>query len=394
MRTLLLAWAGTLVFLGTVAVWMQLSYEPPKKPVVVSMDDPRSRNADAPTGHTSSETDPATSTATSGNIDARAGMPQSEESSAIARDDAITRPAFGDPQDTVPQGTVPDEAADSISDIVTDAPAAAYADIPVGPDAALIEDGPYGPLPITWNQRQPWQVYARPFNKPGDRPRIAIVIVGLGLSAERTQRAIDTLPADVTLAFSPYGQDLQSMADTARQAGHESLVMVPMEPLDYPVNDPGPRGLLTSATAQQNEDNLHYILSRMQGYVGLVNDMGSKYTADPAAMAIVMQDIQRRGLVFLDAHTSRLTVAATSAREYGVPRALNDRYIDNNVSPAQINRYLRELENIAVRNGVAVGIGRHYPVTLDQIAAWAPTLAAKGIDLAPISAVANRQVLR
>ena len=110
---------------------------------------------------------------------------------------------------------------------------------------------------------------------------IAIVIGGLGVSAAVTQQAMEKLPGPVTFAFSPYGTDVDRLVDQcARADGHEVLLQAPMEPFDYPDNDPGPQTLLTSLSPDQNLDRLYWLMSRFQGYVGVANYMGARFTSE------------------------------------------------------------------------------------------------------------------
>ena len=144
------------------------------------------------------------------------------------------------------------------------------------PDAALVEQSSLGPLPkVGADGRKPWQVYARPMDLKDDRPRISIVIIGLGLSRDATDAAINRLPGPVTLAFDPYATGLDDWVPLARQAGHEILLGVPMEPHDFPARDPGPQALMTSVDPQENLGRLTFLLSRLSGYIGIITVMGS-----------------------------------------------------------------------------------------------------------------------
>ncbi len=264
--------------------------------------------------------------------------------------------------------------------------------LPPAPDPALVKVGPQGPLPvIAPDGRKPWQVYARPFDVADRRPRIAIVIGDMGLSQSATLSAITRLPAPVTLAFAPYASDLQSWIAQARAAGHEVLLQLPMEPVDYPTNDPGPRALLTSLKPTDNIERLDWLLSRFTGYVGVTNYMGSKFTASQGDVKPILEQLAGRGLLFLDSRSAPRTVAPRIATELGMPRVVNDRFIDNEASRTAIDARLEELERIALKNTVAVGMGYPYPVSIERVAAWAQNLAAKGLVLAPVSALVNRQ---
>ncbi|HET8726143.1 MAG TPA: divergent polysaccharide deacetylase family protein, partial [Alphaproteobacteria bacterium] len=261
--------------------------------------------------------------------------------------------------------------------------------LPPAPDPALIESALVGPLPrIGPDGKEPWQAYARPFDAADGRPRIAIVITDLGQSGAATETAIQGLPGPVTLAFAPYAPRLQTWLPEARAAGHETLLMVPMEPTSYPRNDPGPHTLLTSLSPAANHERLNWVLSQANGYVGVVNSMGSRLTTAPEALRPVLEALDSRGLMFLDSRTAATSVAARVAGEIGLPHADNDRFIDDVASRDAIDRRLRELEALAREQGYAVGMAYPYPVSFERLAAWIPTLEEKGFVLAPISAIA------
>jgi polysaccharide deacetylase 2 family uncharacterized protein YibQ len=260
------------------------------------------------------------------------------------------------------------------------------------PDPALVTPGREGLLPVVApDGRQAWRVYARPFDAAEQRPRLAIVLGDLGLSQQATMTAIQKLPAGVTLAFAPYAGNLQDWIAQARAAGHEVLLQLPMEPLDYPASDPGPKALLTSLSPADNQARLEWVLSRVTGYVGVTNYMGSKFTMAPEALRPVLAELKGRGLLFLDSRSNQQSVGGRLAREVGLPVALNNRFLDNEASRTAIDARLDELERIARAGGTAVGIGYPYPVTIERIAAWAQRLPERGLVLAPVSAVVNRQ---
>ena len=268
------------------------------------------------------------------------------------------------------------------------------------PDPDLVLESENGLLPIIDGERQAWQVYSRPFSDSDQRPRIAILLTSLGLSQAATNAAIQQLPGSVTLGFTPYARSLNIWIQEARAAGHEVFLEIPMEPFDYPASDPGPHTLLTSlpfendaptAPFDDNLTRLDWLLSRVTGYVGVTNLSGDKFTSSTESLTPVLESLRDRGLMFLDARRSQTSVAATVASEIELPRALNNRFLDNEASRVAIDARLFELERIAKAEGFAVGIGLPYPVTLERVARWAPTLAGKGIALVPITAVANLQ---
>jgi uncharacterized protein len=261
------------------------------------------------------------------------------------------------------------------------------------PDPGLIESSPLGPLPrIGPDGREPWKVYARPFDDTDTRPRVAVILSGLGLSSAATEAAIQDLPSEVTLAFQPFADNIQQWIQLSRAAGHEVLLNLPMEPVDFPANDPGPRALFVTLSPDENQDRMRWALSRVSGYVGVVNHMGSRFTTSRDSMQPILAELKARGLLFVDARSAARSVATVLASEMEVPRAINDRFLDNReVSRATVDARLAEVEQIARSAGVSIAIGQAFPVTLERIRAWAATLEGKGIALVPISAVVDRQ---
>lgn len=373
LTTLQIAWLVVLLAMGGVVLWLALSPPLPPKPTPAAAEASQPETLEA-----GPETIPEPIPAAAPE-ETQTGMPQDDAAAA--------------PQDSPPAAT---DAAPSSSDetaaVATPQPAAVA--LTPAPVDGLVETSELGPLPKVDGDREPWQVYARPYPQASSRPRVAILMAGLGLSKSITEAAIATLPAEISLGFSPYGDNLQARIDDARKAGHEVLLLLPMEPHDYPKNDPGPHTLLVAATPQDNMAKLHWVMSRAVGYVGLVNEMGSTYTASEPAMTLVLEEMKKRGLLFLDARTSQHSVAASLARTLRVARVVNNRYIDNDKSEDSIRKRLAEIENLARTYGAAAGIARPYPLSMRVLGEWSKGLAEHGIDLAPITAVANRQPVR
>jgi polysaccharide deacetylase 2 family uncharacterized protein YibQ len=228
----------------------------------------------------------------------------------------------------------------------------------------------------------------KPLPGKPDAPRVAIIVGGLGVSASATAEALGRLPGAVTLAFTPYGADLERLAARARGLGHEILLQVPMEPFDYPDNDPGPQTLLTSLTPDQNIDRLHWLMSRFRGYVGIANSMGARFTASEQAFAPVLRETAKRGLIFVDDGEARRSLAGQIAGANKLPFAKADFVLDAVPTPAEIDRALSRLEMAARERGVAVGFASALPVAIDHIAKWSKTAQSRGLLLVPITAVA------
>ena len=259
------------------------------------------------------------------------------------------------------------------------------------PDPALVEATEAGALPrIGADGRTPFATYRRPSAVPADRPRVAIVLAGLGLRDGLTRAAIRDLPPDVSLAFTPYARDLDGWAANARGAGHELLLQVPMEPALYPADDPGPQTLLTTLGRADNMKRLLWSLSRMPGYVGIVPMMGARFTGDEAALRPVIAVLAERGLMFLDNRAAANPAGPRIAAAAGAPRASVALAIDARPSRAAIDQRLAELERAALSGGSAIGFAPEgLPVTVEAVAAWARGLPERGVALVPVSALAE-----
>ncbi|MFD1625915.1 divergent polysaccharide deacetylase family protein [Azospirillum griseum] len=260
------------------------------------------------------------------------------------------------------------------------------------PVPGMVEDSRNGPLPkVAEDGRKPWQVYARPFPAADKRPRVAIVMADMGISGVTTGNALAKLPPAVTLAFVPYAERLDNWVERARTKGHEVMLAVPMEPQNYPRDDPGPNALLTMLGPDRNMERLEWSLGKVVGYVGITSTTGSKFTANQAAVQPMIDALKARGLLFVDARANPKSVAGPLAMLAGVPRALADRTIDRDLSRGAIDDQLRELEGLAKANGAAVGMASPYPTTIERIALWMTSLNDRGVVLAPVSAVVNIQ---
>jgi polysaccharide deacetylase 2 family uncharacterized protein YibQ len=255
------------------------------------------------------------------------------------------------------------------------------------PDDALIEISSYGPLPrIAANGRRPLDAYARPTDADRRDTRIAIVVGGIGVDPDGTARAIGSLPGAVTLAMAPYGSNLDKWLADARAAGHEMLLQIPLEPYSYPKTDPGPHTLTTDASVDENLDRLHWLLARTTNYVGVTNYMGARFTSDVSALSPILDEIGKRGLLYLDDGSSARSRAGEIAGGQ-TPFVKADLVLDADLSAEAIEERLRELQAIARQRGYAIATATAFPVTIERIVAFAKLAAGRNITLVPVSAL-------
>ena len=290
-----------------------------------------------------------------------------------------------------PPVQAPAQEAHSPPPPASPAPAHAADDRIPAPDPALLEPSkafPPAMLPhVAADGRMARLFYARPFDRTDKRPRIALIVAGLGMSDADSRAALDSLPGPVSLAFSPYAGNPDPLLDLARARGHETLVSIPMEPQGYPLNDAGSRSLLTGVEPAKNRVNLEWALSRIQGYVGATGAFegmrGERFADQGSLLAPVLQELGRRGLLYVDARPGRTGPPLT-----GAPNRSVDIVVDDPPARAEIEGKLAALERLAREKGSAIGLaGPLRPVTVERIAAWTKSLEEKGIALAPVSAL-------
>ena len=265
--------------------------------------------------------------------------------------------------------------------------AAASTTMMAGADPRLLEKTRYGMIPIAAENLKPFTAYAAPFDqaRAAKMPVVAIVVGGLGVGAAKTSDAIMRLPGAVTLSFTPYGSDPGKLAEKARAQRHEIFLQIPMEPYDYPDNDPGPQTLLATLGAEQNLDRLFWHLGRLQAYAGIANFMGARFVATDVAMAPVIREAAKRGLGYFDDGSAPRSVAGSLAASQAMPFARGDVAVDAVPTSAEIDHALTKLETMAKEKGIAIGTASALPVSIERISAWTRGLESRGVLLVPLT---------
>jgi polysaccharide deacetylase 2 family uncharacterized protein YibQ len=279
--------------------------------------------------------------------------------------------------DVVISGEGADKAAEA------DAASAVMASV----DQRLLEKSRYGMIPVMADGLKPFTAYAAEADRAraAKMPVVSIVIGGLGVGAAKTADAIIKLPPAVTLAFTPYGSDPAKLTERARAQRHEILLQIPMEPFDYPDNDPGPQTLLTTLAPEQNIDRMYWHLSRFQGYAGIANFMGARFVVTDAVMQPIVREAAKRGLGYLDDGSAPRSVAPALAASQAMPFAKADFTIDAVPTAVEIDRMLAKLEILAKERGIAIGIASALPVSIERIGIWTKALESHGIMLVPLT---------
>ena len=222
-------------------------------------------------------------------------------------------------------------------------------------------------------------------SRPVPGPKVAIIITGLGISSEDTKWAISNLPPVITMGFSSQLNQLKQNIQLARSAGHEVMISLPMEPIDYPDRDPGSGVLLTGVAPNSNLERVNSVIGQSFGAIGFINSMGSKFLTSKSDLNPVLKRLHAGGYLFLEHRATFRSVAKQVAQEIPLP------YIDSNIfldeDPDMVQENLKQLQDFAIRNGSAVAIATGNIETMKVILSWVTQAHASGITLVPISTI-------
>ena len=312
-----------------------------------------------------------------------AAPPDADQQGSAPAATGTQQAAFEAPAATPPPPPPPPTIPESETGSVT---------LPQVPVAELVEESQYGPLPkVAADGRRSIDVYARPSRyavaNAGDPPRIAILVTGLGLPGGPAGDVLKGLPAPMSVAYGAYGRNLQDGVTSARDSGHEVLLHIPLEPDNYPTVDPGPHTLLTTLPPEENMKRLQWLMSRYTGYVGVTNHMGAKFEVTSTSLTPVLEELKRRGLLYVDDGSVQGSTAGQIAGAIGLDYSVVSVQID----AGNVAKQLAELEAAAKQRGAAIGVIKATPATIKQLTDWANKLEAKGFVLVPVSAAVRSQ---
>lgn len=245
-------------------------------------------------------------------------------------------------------------------------------------------------MPVMPKGTPPWKRYALAAPSTNGKPMIAVIIDDMGVDKKRSEKILQ-LPGPLTISLMSYADDLGRLSDEARRQGDELMMHVPMEPMAESV-DPGPGALLTSLSEEEIRKRFSADLDRFSGYVGINNHMGSKFTAYAPGMTLVMEELRRRGLLFVDSLTTEHSVGLDLAHRFGIPTAGRNVFLDNAGDLISVDLQLSQTEEVARKKGNAIAIGHPRDATIQALAAWLPTLEAKGFVLVPVTTVVRARM--
>jgi polysaccharide deacetylase 2 family uncharacterized protein YibQ len=301
----------------------------------------------------------------------------------------------------VPEGVNPTDAlnssnsdVDAVGDSVSRSNEPKTITIPIdqrralrsAPIPGLTRQSSFGPVPNK-GASNALAAYKRPYiQKSGKRP-VSLIVGGLGVHRRLTQDAIQTLPADVTLSFAAHSVGLQEWIDMARADGHEVLIEIPMESEGFDPSEPGAdRALRVSTSEREMRRNLDWILSRAQGYAGVINFNGDLFLRRTDVAAPFIDQLSKTGLGFITDGSFQTPSLSALSGSIGQPFKAGNGLIDPDPIPQVISARLADLTKVASTETHPVGVGFYYQETLSEVTKWIATLEPEGLQLAPATA--------
>ena len=258
--------------------------------------------------------------------------------------------------------------------------------LPKAPIAGLTRQSKFGPIPVK-GSNSVLKAYRRPFERQAGKTAVSLIIGGLGVNRGLTQDAIEILPADVTLSFAAHSTGLQGLVDAARADGHEVLLEIPMDSASFDPSEPGAdKALLTTIAPIENGQRLDWMMSRAQGYAGLINFNGDIFLTRSDIAGPYLDHLEKSGVGFFTDGDFETPALAEIAQSKGQPFKNGNGLIDPHPVPRVIAARLKSLSQTAKSGTHPVGVGFVYPETLAEVKAWIETLEGQNLQLAPATA--------
>ena len=254
------------------------------------------------------------------------------------------------------------------------------------PGRGMVEKSPQGSLPKKGKDGESREYYARPFDMPKPKkPLISVLVLGIGTNRESSEQAFK-LPMDITLAVNPYAESASVWTESSRNLGHETWLMLPAQPVDFPASDPGPMAVLNDLSLEDNLLRLNQTMATALGYAGLVVPPNTVLGNKKSTFTNLANNMSKRGLAVLSVEAPGEIDNTKLLREsdFGL---IADAIADKVLRESAIKSRLKSIEDIARKNGRALVVINAYPLSIRLIDEWTKELQNKGFVLAPATAL-------
>lgn len=305
------------------------------------------------------------------------------ESSAVSEDTAPEPVATPEPvTETAPATSTMSEGEAALSD----APPPAVPDVArsetsliFAPAREVSKETKAGSLPVVGDKGvRPFDIYHRTYRPVEDKAMLAIVITGMGFSAQ-SMNLVMALPPEVTVSFSPYAPDLAARIDTLRNGGHETWFDVPVQTANYPAYDPGPLGLMTMLGVSDRDNRIERMLIATRGAVGAIFPADDVIKDTAPAFDGIVKKIQQHGLEVFYGSANAPKVAGKMLKHPSYSLLASN-------SPTKLTSELNSISQKLSAETPVILYAQGSPHVLAAIRDWLPSLKNAPVSLAPLSA--------
>lgn len=223
------------------------------------------------------------------------------------------------------------------------------------------------------------------------KSKIVIIVDDLGLNKNPIDELLK-IPAPITFAVLPNLPYSKYAAEKAEKKGWDVILHMPMEPKEssgYTGIDAGDEVLLVGLPKDAILSKLDTSLSSIPHVKGVNNHMGSKFMENDELTELILRDLKKRGLLFVDSKTSSQSKGYQNALKLGMDAAQRDLFLDNSSKdPKYVKKQLAKLVEISKKNGYAVGICHPYPGTVEALSEMIPQISDE-VEVVSISNIIN-----
>ncbi len=217
-----------------------------------------------------------------------------------------------------------------------------------------------------------------PVTSKFSEPKIVLVIDDIGYDT-KYEKQLTQLGSKVTYAILPLLPYSKYYADLSQDTSAEVILHLPLDTIHDMI--PG-RGLIVNTmTPEDVLATLRHDLDSVPHHVGVNNHMGSRGTTDAEMMRIILTELKRRKLFFLDSYTTKDSVVPKIGRTVGLPILTRGVFLDNVDNKEAIRNEIRTLEKTARAKRHAIGIGHYRKNTLEVLRKEIPRLEKEGFKI-------------
>ncbi|MCX5693253.1 MAG: divergent polysaccharide deacetylase family protein [Candidatus Omnitrophica bacterium] len=225
--------------------------------------------------------------------------------------------------------------------------------------------------------------------------QVAFVLDDWGYSLNNID-ALFQIDRPVTLAVLPHLRYSKEISDRVIKYGREYdiILHLPLESKSgkFPERDTIRRNMEKNRVLSI----LRADIESVPGIIGVSNHQGSRATENKEIMKIILEELKKRNLFFLDSRTTPVSVCGNISGKIGLRYAERNVFLDlaqkkeEKQCRAYIKKQIRELINIAKTRGSAIAVGHDKKLTIEVIKDSIPDIEKENIKIVPLKELVGK----